>query len=117
MANYFVLAGSDKANHYQVAVHVDVPAGNNQAAKTWQSVAVEYQESTVSAVPWIDGATQTALDTGALYEFVIDVEVDADETDANKIVAVETAVTTARTDELARLQVLLRYWGYEGTVT
>lgn len=118
MAQYYVLGGSNKANQYQVAVHIDVPAGNNDAtpAKTWAEVAVESQESTASAVPWLAPAAQTDLDNGTTYELLVSIEVDAYATGAQKLAAFEAELANVVAVETSNLQERLRYWGQEGTV-
>jgi len=114
MAEYFVLEGSQKENHYRVAAHIAVPGGNNAAGKLWADVAVESQESTLSEVPWLLPAVQTELDNGTKFEFVMDVEVDANS--VSKLTDFEAALATRVTLETSKLQARLQYWGQEGTV-
>ena len=117
MAEYFVLDGSVKENHYRVAAHIAVPGGNNAAGKPWADVAVEYQsDGTASAVPYLLPAVQADLDAGTKYEFVMDIEVDAELTGPAKLTAFEAALTAQVAVETADLQARLQYWGQEGTV-
>jgi hypothetical protein len=117
MAEYFVLDGSVKENHYRVAAHIAVPGGNNAAGKLWSAVAVEFQNNdTASAVPYLLPAVQTDLDAGTKYEFVMDIEVDAELADPAKLTAFEAALAAQVTVETANLQARLQYWGQEGTV-
>jgi len=114
MAEYFVLDGAVKENHYRVAAHVAVPGGNNAAGKPWTVVAVEFQESTVSAVPWLTAPVQAELDNGTKLEFVMNIEVDA--ASVAKLASFEAALAAQVTVETAELQARLEFWGQEGTV-
>lgn len=114
MAEYFVLDGSVKENRYRVAVHIAVPGGSNAAGKPWSAVAVEFQESTASGVPWLTAPVQAELDAGTKFEVLMNVEVDA--ASVSKLADFEAAIAARAALEVAKLQALLQFWGQEGTI-
>jgi len=62
------------------------------------------------------GGRQADLDTGTRFEWVINVGYDANATPANKLAAVEAAITADEPSRLAYFQNRLRFWGQTGSV-
>lgn len=117
MATFYVLDGAPKNNTLRVAVHIDVPSGDNAAGVPWSTALTQYLESTQSVVPWLDQASQDALDAGTRYELQVTVEDDAEKSPADRAQTVKDTIQAAVSAETNRLGNVLRFWGHEGTVT
>jgi hypothetical protein len=121
MTQYYALAGASPPNSVRVVIHLAVPAGNNAAGVSWQSVAPDYKASrtengTVSVVPtsMLEAGAQAALDAGSLYEHEFRVPDDFNAAPATRLTNLETAVAAEAVIELAILQDQLNYWGQKG---
>jgi len=78
MANYHILKKSPDNRYAEVYVHLPIPASKNTAGTVLNDDTMTYQwavreslGSTISVIPNITPAEQTALDNGELYEYHI----------------------------------------------
>ena len=122
MTQYYALEGARNNNSVRVIIHLAVPAGDNAAGVSWQSVAADYvvvtsaNQTTLSVVPvsMLEPGAQAALDAGSLYEHVFRVQDDANAVPATRLANLETVVAAEVTTQLVTLQNQLNYWGKKG---
>lgn len=120
MSDYHIMAGREDGNRYYVVFHFPVPSANNDAvpARTYQSALVEWLgeeggvPNTTSIVPFIDGAEQTALHAGQLYEISDYFNTHPGETLPEKIARLDVTFTTRAAETQDKVQEILRYWGH-----
>lgn len=120
MADFHVLETNPQKDVARIAIHVTVPAGNNAAGKSWSSAVLGHLGGTQSTkVPWLAATNPTeatAITNGSAYEFVESVQFNANDTNANKLSAMQAHVAARQAQILSRLQDTLRFWGYDGDV-
>jgi hypothetical protein len=59
---------------------------------------------------------QADLDSGARFEWSFTAVYDANDTPANKLVAIEAGITAREAEQLTYKQNELRFWGQTGTI-
>ena len=122
MADYIPLEGGDKGDRVRVVVHTAVPNSNNSVQVKWRDALVGWsqtvKEGTGSEVPvsMLPAGVQADLDSGALYEWEFVFVDDGNLPNPQRITNLETEITNRETDELARLQTMLDYYGKTGAV-
>lgn len=117
MADYVLLEQSELNNQIRIVVHSTVPAGSNVAGTTWKDALVSSVDTT-SRVPaaLLPAGRQTALNNGDLYEWEFSFEDDANKTPANRLAALEAAISARESAELQRMANRLRYFGHVGSI-
>jgi len=116
---FVVLESRQKNNGSTVVVHTETPAGSNAAGVVWATALSEsFGGVFVSAVPVsvMPGGRQAELDAGTRFEWSVNVQYDANDTNVNKLAAVESAITADEPVQLVYFQNRLRFWGQTGSV-
>ena len=128
MADYHVLTGSNRS--VRVAMHFPTPVGNNEVGVLWSTALLNsgvggttvLRDSTTgdptTAGPGeISDNNKTAIEAGLLYELVAMLKLNGDETNAQKVAAVESLYTRHQSTATGRIADQLRYFGFSGDVT
>jgi len=111
MSDYHVLAATNDGDNITIAFHIPVPSETNFTGVTLQSaLAEDVAIDKTSEVPWIDGAEQTSLTNGSLYEHIGSVRTHKDESNARK----KTDADNKFNNLVIRIQneIRQRYWGW-----
>ena len=114
MADIYVLDMNKKGDTLRCAFHIPIADVNNFAGMSYRTALVEYLDSTVSEVPNIAAATQTALDNGELFERVEQVRFSANDSNSAKWTAVQAAYTARKSKLLSTIQDRLEFWSHSG---
>jgi hypothetical protein len=121
MSDYHIMTGHPTGNRYTVVFHFPVSSADNDAIppRSYQSALVEWlgedelgNPNTTSIVPFIDGAEQTALHAGQLYETRTEFHTNPQETMPEKLARLDTLFASRLITEQAEIQEILRYWGH-----
>lgn len=113
--NYHILKTNKK--QIQLVMHIDVPAGNNLAAKTFSECILEDNElNKVSVLSDITAPESTALAAGTLIEVTENVKINPDLSNAAKQAVLDAHYTNAVTRTQNQLQKRYWAWGYERDV-
>lgn len=112
MANYHILEQSVKGDNIKVAFHIPIPVENNFAGFSLNTALVQYQESTLSQVPFITPSEQSELDAGTLCEVVKTVKFNAHLTNTQKKQIVDGLYNNLEISVVARLRHVLAFWGF-----
>lgn len=111
--NWHIMAGFPDGNRYTVVFHFPVSGANNDAGRTYQECLIEMLGGEqISIMPFIDGAEQTLLNAGGLYEVTEEFSTHPGETLPQKQARIDARYTARLADEQDELQERLRYWGY-----
>jgi hypothetical protein len=112
--DWHIMAGYPDGNRYTVVFHFPVPSADNDAGRTYQECLAEMlgAEGTASVMPFCDGAEQTLLSAGGLYEVTEQFSTHPGETLSVKQARIDARYTARLGDEQDELQERLRYWGY-----
>lgn len=120
MSDFHVLDVTPNKDQARIAIHVSVPAGNNSAGRPWNTVLLEYLGGTqATAVPWLassDPVEAGMIGTGDVYEAIETVRFNANESNANKLAAMQTHVANRQSEITARLAEALKFWGFDGDI-
>jgi hypothetical protein len=126
MANYHLRIGLPDANAYQVIFHVPIPNVNNVVGVNYRTALVRsgLGGTTIMAEGNAPGLITTAeknsIVSGALYEYVSQINTNPGETDAQlqaRLDAMYTAFANVNQPLLQGLQHQLKYFGFDRTVT
>lgn len=113
MSDYHIMSADKNANSFGVVMHFPVPDQLNEAGRNYREVLIEYLGGTqVSRVPFIDGAEQTQLSSGELYEHSFIFNSNPTETLAQKQVRLDSYWEDERVKKVAELSAILSYWGH-----
>ena len=115
---YVVLDTGPKNNATKVVVHTDTPTGNNDVGTVWATALVEATAPVVSEVPVsvMPSGRQAELDAGTRFEWIVNVEYDANIPNAAKLTQLETQIAIDEVVELAEFENRLRFWGRTGSI-
>jgi hypothetical protein len=120
MSDYHILRQSDDKKTLQVVFHIALSELLNAANVSYRTALVEYLGTITSMVPnhaTDFSADEALLQSGALYEYVERVGMSTLAlSNAEKRAEVEARFAEVETDELANIQVILEWWGYDNDV-
>lgn len=121
MSDYHILETSD-IDQAKVAYHFTVPpAEENYVGVLLTTAIVQYLGGgTITAVPWleVDDPTEYAeLQNGDKYEHVMVVTYDGNLSNGEKQAIIEAKHATLGIIILNRVRSLLKFWGYNGTIS
>lgn len=121
MADFHVMQTSPDKDTATVAIHAAVPGGNNSVGVAWATALLEYLGGSQSTrVPWLAASNPTEatqITNGEVYESVETTHFDANATNAEKLSAMQSFVSTRQSQITSYLAEVLRFWGYDGSVT
>ena len=104
----------------RVVFHIGIPDTANANAMSYRAALVEYLtetgQGTTSTIPNLDGAEQTQMDAGEVFEDVQRIHFDTNLSNTDKRTAIETAYTARKTLILDRARDRLEFWGISGDV-
>lgn len=120
MANWHALTGDVAGNAFQVVFHIAVPnTGNNRAGIQWRTALVNSKLGGTTILPDGDGtggtisaAEKSSVQSGAIYEYVLEIATNPGETAVQLRARVDTLHTALSTSVLAALQARLTYFGH-----
>lgn len=117
MADYHILNGVDTGNKFRVIMHFPVPDIVNGAGINYRLALIEMLGgSQTSVVPFIEGAEQTQLNAGELYEHVVMFNTHPGEILEDKQIRLDALWESERVAVQAKIQYMLSYWGYSRTI-
>lgn len=102
---------SDVHGNYKMAVHQNVPPGNNSAGKSWSSCVVDSGRN-ITILPTLQADDVTEYDSviaGSIFEYVFILHVDPNDTNAASI---EALIDILLAEANRRLQQTYKYYGY-----
>jgi len=95
-----------------IAFHIPIPDENTTVSNiSLRTALISHLPSTVSAYPLIQGAEQTQLDNGELYEHATWVEYDGNKTPVQKQAAMDDRYTALASSILDKIRNELKYYG------
>jgi hypothetical protein len=115
MSDYHILELSRAQDEARVAFHLDVPDTTNAAGVNYRTALVQYLGTIETVVPGLDTAAH-GLDNGSVHEIVETVNFSANDTNADKRTAIETAYSARQAGLIAAVQARLEFWGWSGDV-
>lgn len=122
MATYTILEQSESENTATMCIEFAVPAGNNAAGVTWQSVVSQIRTadgeagSTLNTTKVGNGAYIATLDSGAVKEILYTHEYDRYLTDGQKATALDAAVVAHIAEYTNDFSARHNFYGMERTV-
>ena len=124
MSDYHVLEISQGGRTARVAVHIDVPAGNNSTTQpdivSWQNAVADAERprntdgtfgAIQSEIPNISGPELIELQNGAKIERVVEVSFKAEDDDVARKTKLDAGYNSYKAKILGRLAQELRFWG------
>lgn len=113
MSDYHILEGSKDGNRFTVVFHFPVPNLSNEVGRNYREALIEWLGgSQASRVPFIDGAEQTQLNNGELYEASYPFNTHPGETLAQKQARLDAMYVAEKTGSQAEVEKILSYWGH-----
>lgn len=121
MSNYHVISGSPDGNTYQVVFHIPIPDILNDVGVSYRTALSQMLQLTPTTYPpsivkFITPTEQAQLDAGELYEYSEQFETNPGMTLIQKRDALDTRYNELVSIVQARLQNVLRYWGFSRDV-
>lgn len=127
MADYYVLELNSKKDALTVVYHIAIPgAATNFNGMTYRDALVEKSikdtgDVPVSVLPDTFGGVSVATEkadvtSGAVYEIVKIIEMDANLSNANKKAVLDADFAATEANIQAAIQDRLTFWGYQETL-
>ena len=120
MSDYHILSTTPETHEITAAFHFAVPAGNNAVGIPWRTARIQYKPSPGTTVPWLAESfaeEYAAIQSGAVYEHVATIGVNANLSTAQKLALMDAAFTRLQSEILGELANVLKYWGYNRDVS
>lgn len=118
MSDYHILSSDKHGNAFSIAMHFPIPNAMTLAGRSIREALIEHLGgSQPSQVPFIDGAEQTQLNAGELYEHMTELHSNPGEDMEEKEAQLDVMWESEKATELERLANELSYWGHNRVIT
>lgn len=116
MSDYHILEQDEKKKGFKIAFHFPVPAGNNNAGRSWRLSLTEWKtqggENLISIVPNIDPIEQGKIDIGEINEVIRFFKfTSVTLSPIQKKDEIDAQWNNIKNDEEIKLSTILEHWG------